>query len=205
MVNASKSLLTNRMFYTKILVVFLVLPVALFADPLISDKGIAYSIMQLVGYLLIPLCVLGRSYCTLFIGGRKTYSLVTMGPYSLVRNPLYVFSFIGIIGIGLQIGMISLLAVMVLIFFLYYSEVITREESGLFNNFGKEYLEYTKKVPRWFPRTWKFSMPELVEASPKRVLKTMRDAWVFFLAFPVVELIRYLHTAGIIPVLIHLP
>lgn len=198
-------LLVNRMFYTKLLVIFLVIPIALFAEPLITQDGIAHSIMEWAGYFLIPICVLGRSFCTLFIGGRKTHNLISTGPYSIVRNPLYVFSFMGIVGIGLQFGMLTLLAVMIFIFFFYYNEVITREEIGLENNFGEKYLQYKKAVPRWLPKTLKFPMPDFIEAPPKKVLKTMLDASVFFLAFPVLELLEYLHMTGMVPVLFHLP
>jgi protein-S-isoprenylcysteine O-methyltransferase Ste14 len=205
MANTQKKLLMNRMLYTKLLVVLVIIPIALFTAPLTANNSITYAIMEWLGYFLIAIGVLGRSFCTLFIGGKKTYNLITAGPYSVVRNPLYVFSFIAIVGIGLQFGMLSLLLFMILLFYLYYSEVIAREEIGLINNFGDKYLAYKKSVPRWIPKSWKFDMPETIEASPAKVLKTMMDAYIFFLPFPVLEILGRFHASGIIPILFRLP
>ncbi len=42
------------------------------------------------------------------IGGRKILELVTDGPYSIMRNPLYVFSVIRVAGIGAQAGSVTI-------------------------------------------------------------------------------------------------
>src|SRR5262245_14008421 len=70
-----------------------------------------YLLIAGVGLVLILLGILGRTWCTLYIGGLKKRELVTAGPYSLVRNPLYVFSALGAAGIGAQTGS-ALLAVL---------------------------------------------------------------------------------------------
>jgi protein-S-isoprenylcysteine O-methyltransferase Ste14 len=36
-----------------------------------------------------------RLWCSLYISGYKNSQLITSGPYSLCRNPLYFFSFVG--------------------------------------------------------------------------------------------------------------
>ena len=41
---------------------------------------------------MILICILGRTWATLYIGGQKQRELVTKGPYSVVRNPLYLFT-----------------------------------------------------------------------------------------------------------------
>ena len=40
------------------------------------------------GILLILTAIVGRAWCSLYIGGRKKSELVQEGPYSLCRNPL---------------------------------------------------------------------------------------------------------------------
>src|SRR3979409_629170 len=65
------------------------------------------TVIEWAGRALIVVCILGRTWCSLYIGGRKTSRLVTAGPYSVSRNPLYVFSVIGAVGIGAQLGAVS--------------------------------------------------------------------------------------------------
>src|SRR5690242_6764250 len=63
-----------------------------------------HTLIERVGLLLILVCIMGLTWCTLYIGGHKKRELVTSGPYSVVRNPLYVFTTMGAAGIGAQSG-----------------------------------------------------------------------------------------------------
>ena len=45
----------------------------------------------LAGMILVGIASLGRMWCSLYIAGYKDDKLVTDGPYSLCRNPLYFF------------------------------------------------------------------------------------------------------------------
>src|SRR3989337_789925 len=56
------------------------------------------------GVFFILTGIVGRTWCSMYIGGNKLRRLVTEGPYSLTRNPLYVFSAIAAFGLGAQIG-----------------------------------------------------------------------------------------------------
>jgi protein-S-isoprenylcysteine O-methyltransferase Ste14 len=76
-------------------------------------------------------------------------TLITSGPYRLSRNPLYlggnVFVFLGA---ALLLG--SPAAVFITIVHLpLVNLLIRREESQLERDFGKEWLEYRKRVRRW--------------------------------------------------------
>ncbi len=53
------------------------------------------------GVVLVGVATVGRLWCALYIGGRKNAVLVTEGPYAMTRNPLYFFSFLGFVGLGL--------------------------------------------------------------------------------------------------------
>lgn len=158
-----------------------------------------------IGYVCLIICVLGRTVCSAYVGGRKNEEVAELGPYSVVRNPLYVFSFIGVVGIGLVSAMVTVLVVLVGLFLLYYSMVVAREEAYLTAKFGEGYRAYRARVPRWIPNPALWKSPETIEIMPRYMLETMRDSAVFFVAYPVLELIEYLHNAHFLPVLFYLP
>jgi|SRR5690606_5803833 len=54
--------------------------------------------LEWAGLALLILAVLGRCACMLYLGGRKGADLVAEGPYSVSRNPLYVFSILAVCG-----------------------------------------------------------------------------------------------------------
>lgn len=188
----------SRMFYTRVLIA-LVFVLALFSAPYFQNNFATQFFMQWVGFALIILCVVGRIYCSIFIAGHKSSQLVTGGPFSLVRNPLYVFSFLGMLGVGLQFGMLMIPTLLIILFCIYYPRVVAREEERLAEIFGQAYEQYKQNVPRWIPRVFKMEMPSTVTTDPRIVLKSMRDATVFFLAFPAVILLTALHEQNIIP------
>ena len=59
------------------------------------------GVMMLAGCTLVGIATVGRLWCALYIAGYKTDKLITSGPYSMCRNPLYFFSLLGGIGVGL--------------------------------------------------------------------------------------------------------
>jgi protein-S-isoprenylcysteine O-methyltransferase Ste14 len=165
----------------------------------------AHEVLEFGSYLLLIVCVLGRSWCSLYIGGRKAKLVVDGGPYSVVRNPLYVFSFIGVLGIGLASGTATLPVLMGAAFALYYSFVVREEERALTAKFGQEFAEYLNKVPRWIPDFSLWQDVRRAEIDPRTVLITMRDSVWFFAALPAFELIEWLQTAGHLPIFLRLP
>ena len=69
---------------------------------------------------------------------------MTQGPYSVCRNPLYFFSFIGLVGIGLATETVSLTLFLIAFFALVYPAVIAGEEEFLRGKFGPAYVEYCR-------------------------------------------------------------
>lgn len=180
-------------------------PVLFLSQSQWDEGGLIHEGLEWIGYCSLILCVLGRIWCAAYIGGRKNQAVVTDGPYSIVRNPLYVFSFFGVLGLGLSTGTVTIPAILATFFAAYYIQVVRREERFLVENLGAEYLAYLAKVPRWIPKLRLWHDCDEVVMRPKYVLYTIRDSAWFFLALPVFEVLDVLHAQEIVPVLFWLP
>jgi len=81
---------------------------------------------------------------------QEDHKLITSGPYSYVRHPMYLGLFIYNIGL-----MMISLDVLVILFFAFINWVnyrrIPREEEMLIQEFGDEYLEYIKRTGGLLP------------------------------------------------------
>ena len=100
------------------------------------------SIFFLVGCVFVGIASLGRLWCSLYIAGYKNDTLVTLGPYSISRNPLYFFSMVGGIGVGLVTETVLIPVAVLILFLIYYPIVIRDEESRLLNMHGAKYIFY---------------------------------------------------------------
>jgi protein-S-isoprenylcysteine O-methyltransferase Ste14 len=164
----------------------------------------AEDLIEWIGYPLVLIGVFGRTWCTMYVGGRKNDQLVDQGPYSLVRNPLYVFSFIGIAGAGASTGMLTAAVLGMLAFALYYPSIVQREEAFLLSRFGDAYISYCCRVPRWIPNLSLWHSPREITVQPKLVWKTFLDAAWFLAVLPVFEFLEELHQAGFLPCLLRI-
>lgn len=169
------------------------------------SDGTLHELIEWIGIVLIATCILGRTWASLYIGGRKIEELVTIGPYSTMRNPLYFFSILGAAGVGAQVGSIVVALVCGLIAYVVFYVVALQEEKVLIDRYGDTFRRYMARVPRFIPnpRLWR-DEPTLT-IRPPRVLMTFADALLFLLAVPLAEGFEYLQEAGVIPVLFLLP
>lgn len=170
-----------------------------------GTHGLLPEALRWAGYFLIIICVLGRTWSASYIGGHKARIIVDVGPYSVTRNPLYVFSFIGAVGIGFCTGMVTPALVIALIYAIYYRMIVAREEEHLAARHGKVFLDYMARVPRWIPDFKLWQEADEPMGYPRNVYLAARDASGFFLSLPMFMLIGWLQDSGILPVLLRLP
>lgn len=165
----------------------------------------AHELIEWVGIVLIVVCIIGRTWTSLYISGRKITELVDVGPYSVTRNPLYTFSILGAVGFGAQQGSILTALTFGVLAWLAFAVVATREERLLDELHGAAYAGYRAQTPRFFPnlRLWR-DVPTLT-VIPSRVAATAADATIFLLAVPVAETFEWLQQIGVLPVLLVLP
>ncbi|MEQ1687183.1 MAG: isoprenylcysteine carboxylmethyltransferase family protein [Sphingopyxis sp.] len=78
--------------------------------------------------------------------------LNTTGPYSLVRNPLYVGRILNYTGIAMLSGNWAYGAIVFLLSILIYERVSVYEEEFLIGKFGDAHREWAARVPMLLPR-----------------------------------------------------
>ncbi|MDB5972556.1 MAG: isoprenylcysteine carboxylmethyltransferase family protein [Hydrocarboniphaga sp.] len=170
-----------------------------------QDGGFIHESIEGIGLLLILTCLLGRAACTLYIGGRKCSELVTIGPYSMSRNPLYFYSLLGTLGAGLMFGSVVVGVFFGAIYLLVFDRLIRREERFLEASFPFTFPDYCASTPRWWPRLGNWRGVDEIVVRPRLVYNTLRDASVFVLMVPLFEGIEAVQQMGWLPVLVKLP
>jgi protein-S-isoprenylcysteine O-methyltransferase Ste14 len=161
--------------------------------------------VESVGFVAMILSIVGRAWCSLYIGGRKKAEIVDRGPYSITRNPLYVFSYIGAFGIGAQSGSVTIGLGFVLAAMAVFYLTVRREEAFLEREFGAVYTAYKARTPRFWPRFSLWRDEEQLTIRPTLFVTTIRDGLVFLLAIPIFELIDAGQAAHWLRIMVHLP
>jgi protein-S-isoprenylcysteine O-methyltransferase Ste14 len=185
----------HRMFWSRILAVIVLVYVVLCRPPAIVTPWIL-ELGELLGMALLTVAAFGRVWCLLFVAGKKRNLLVTHGPYSIVRNPLYVFSFLGAVGFGLAVENPLLAIGLAVVFGGYYHFVVKREERFLAAKFGEAFEEYVARTPRWLPRFSLYTEPPTVTVAPLRIDMAILDATWFLWAFFLWELLELYRGGG---------
>jgi protein-S-isoprenylcysteine O-methyltransferase Ste14 len=75
--------------------------------------------------------------------------LLTGGPFSVSRNPIYLANTLFLIAIGLIAGNAWLILMAFPAAFATRKLAIEREEKALAQKFGKKYRDYARRVRRW--------------------------------------------------------
>ena len=192
----------KRMLLLSGLVAFILL---LTVRPIWNPAGEIQDALVTVGSVLLAFAILGRCWCSLYIAGRKKTELVDLGPYSLCRNPLYLFNVMGAAGLGFVTGSIAMALLFCGITFLVFDHVIRQEETYLGQAFGPAFQRYCDRTPRWLPKRAVWKDEEDLLTRPRLLLITLRDSSCLFLFWPFAELINLAHTIGLLPSLILLP
>lgn len=162
------------------------------------------SVLFFLGVMLTCLGFFGRVWCLSFIKGRKKRVLIQEGPYSLCRHPLYLFSLIGGVGVGLCTRTLTIPLIFLAAFALYYPLVIRKEEEFLGDNFAG-YEAYRRESNALFPRWSKFSEGETVTMCARSFRKELTEAAGSVAFIGLIALVQGLQRAAILPTFFLLP
>ncbi len=173
------------------LVSAILLAVLVFSQTPWCDTLLGEALEQ-VGFLMVFFAVLGRVWCTLFIAGRKNRELCTSGPYELCRNPLYLFSFIGLIGIFFAGDSILLAILGAIAYCTYYHGVIRSEEHRLAEIFGSEFDDYVASAPRFWPRLIIPKRAHTLQVDSQIFTRSLREVFWFLFAIVLTESLEWL-------------
>lgn len=158
------------------LIVLALLLIVIFPDVFFRKTGRGFP-DQTIEILGIVFILLGQILRASARGYKSEYSrqgltLVQGGPYSLVRNPMYLGIFL--IGVGIVLVLFEwwVATLFLLIFIARYIILIFKEEKKLLQVFSGEYQDYMQRVPRILP-----SLKILLEKDVSGYLP-LRFAWV---------------------------
>jgi protein-S-isoprenylcysteine O-methyltransferase Ste14 len=154
--------------------------------PFVRDHSPWHLPLEAAGWTCF-LVVLGfRWWATLYIGGRKQVTVVSEGPYSLCRDPLYLGTFLMTLAIAFYVPSLTFAAGLIVASLFYLSVTVSAEEGLLRQTFGDEYTRYCQEVPRFFPRIRRARTVPVIEVISKglraELIRAARYVWVPLLA-----------------------
>ena len=191
----------NRLPISRVLIILCFL-VFVFIKPMLVDS-IFYIFMLIIGLILVLIGILGRVFANIFLSDNRNKKLVSNGIYSISRNPLYFFSFLGTLGILFIYGSFLVMFIVVTFYAIYYWQVILFEERSLTAKLGKEYSSYLNSgVPRFFPNFSRWQSEKYITVNYNIVKKSILDSFYFFLIAILIIIILNLQAMGLVPVLL---
>ncbi|MEX2116272.1 MAG: isoprenylcysteine carboxylmethyltransferase family protein [Bacteroidota bacterium] len=128
------------------------LAMIVFAQPTLSTLVVGGAV-ALMGEAMRFWGVAYAGPLTRVTGSVGAPELITSGPFSHVRNPLYVGNILLYVGFGIMANALTpwLVTATAVYFVIQYAAIVSLEEEFLQKEFGSGFEEYRKSVPRFVP------------------------------------------------------
>lgn len=149
----------------------------IYSSPLIEPSPAVRAALTAAGWMTLVVGIGFRFWATLYVGGRKVGghhepSLTVDGPYSVVRNPLYVGSYCIGLSTALLLHSLALLGALAVAAIHYVWSVVPAEEEFLRRTVGPaNYDAYAARTPRWLPNFRLFQSPRYNQFDAKAIRK----------------------------------
>jgi len=166
----------KRLKINGIIITLAVLSAVIFSNTFMRHVpvGLGEEILEIFGIALI---LLGQIIRVSARGYKSDYSaqgvlLIQGGPYSLVRNPMYLG--ILLIGVGIVLVLFKwwVICLFLLVFISRYISLMHKEEKKLLSLFPGDYPGYKKAVPRILPSIGTIFRKEISQYLP------LRPSWI---------------------------
>lgn len=184
------------------LVAVAVLPLTLVADDAYRAGSLLELALQGVAFVLLLTAAMGRIWASAHISTCKGRILVRDGPYSMVRNPLYFFSFLAHLGAGLAFESLLVASLLAVAFFATHWGAMLAEESWLRGKFPGEFDDYCAGVPRFLPKLGLLSHRDSISLAPAKLARAVLESSLLLLVFPMALVIDWCHRASVLPVVL---
>jgi protein-S-isoprenylcysteine O-methyltransferase Ste14 len=198
--SASRS--TPRIRITQTWSVIVLLAVALSERP--GTGTTAGELLSLLGLALMMAAALGRLWTSAHIAGHKDARLITFGPYSLCRHPLYALSLLGGAGVGLAARSFTLTAATLAVLTVLHLRAMRAEDRGLLARHGQTFEAYARRVPALLPSWRHHEVGEETVLNLRVYRKAFLDAGTFVLYYLLIQLLETGRAAGLWPTLMRL-
>lgn len=175
-----------------------------FSHRTLEDASAVADILFLAGAVMAGIATIGRLWCSIYISGYKDNCLIQSGPYSICRHPLYFFSFLGGLGLGMATETVTVPAIIILGFVLYYPQVINYEETNLRRIHGKEFENYCQRTPMFFPSFSLLQEPKEYVVNIDLFKRRLRNSLWFIWGLGLLELAEALQEVKALPSLLKL-
>jgi protein-S-isoprenylcysteine O-methyltransferase Ste14 len=194
----------NRILFSRMLIGALVV-LLLISKPIWQPQVVIDIALEFLSFVLVLLAAFGRLWALSYISGHKTRDLITEGPYSIMRNPLYFFSLCGALGICILFRSVLVSGSILLAFAVYYPLVIKAEEENLAQVHGESFNQYCSVVPSFIPKITLFHEPKEYPVNARLFRRTFFSVMWFPLAFILIHFLGHLQEMGVVPVLLFIP
>ncbi len=132
---------------------------ALFSQPHFGYEGLQEYAVEVAAWMIFIAGASLRWWATLFIGGRKMGELITQGPYSMCRNPLYLGTLLIAFSVAIFLQSLTLLLAMFVVGAIYLWITVPIEERRLLAIHGERFTTYCQQVPRLLPNFALYTAP----------------------------------------------
>jgi protein-S-isoprenylcysteine O-methyltransferase Ste14 len=167
------------------LAISLLTPAAVMAgtSPLHFEPGTwPYHVLNVLAWLLFVGGASLRWWSTLYVGGKKSRTLVSEGPYSITRNPIYLGTCLLTLSVAVLSQSLFFCAAVVLVATLYVGLTVRDEERTLWAIHQDTFRDYCERVPRFIPDFRLLRMSTTVEVCvtglKAEMKRTCRWMWI---------------------------